>query len=205
MDLNRIPEDVDQQSVEGSQILAGKNSRGYHWVVTTLNHQLMPKPISKSVHEQLTKLIYDPFHQSVQKTYTDLKASGAKTVYHLDAHSMPSVGTNQHRDPGERRADIVVSDCAGKSCSENFVDLVVSSYVRAGFKVAYNWPYLGGRVTEVYGDPGQGHHALQVELNRSLYMDEVTKQIKTKEAEDASKKITVAISRIHQSIPKLGL
>ncbi len=81
-----------------------------------------------------------------------------------------------HRDPGEERADIVISDQLQKSCSSEFRDLVIAAYVTAGFKVGYNWPYLGGRVTERYGNPLKNHHTLQVELNRKLYMDEGSKE-----------------------------
>lgn len=205
VDLNRIPDDIDRQSVEGSTQPAGKNSRGYHWVMTTLNHQLISEPMSLATHQKLTDLIYEPFHRSVKQIYSQFHSEGHKVIYHLDAHSMPSVGTQQHRDPGERRADIVVSDCSGQSAGEHYVDLVISSFTRAGFKVAYNWPYLGGRVTEVYGQPAQGHQALQVELNRSLYMDENTKKINSKAADQASQKITQALTRIYDSIAKIDL
>ena len=87
------------------------------------------------------------------------------------------MGTRMHRDPGERRADIVVSDCLGKSCDPHFRDLVIAAYTISGFKVGYNWPYMGGRVTEQYGHPSKGQHAIQVELNRALYMDEKTKKL----------------------------
>jgi N-formylglutamate amidohydrolase len=119
----------------------------------------------------------------------------AGVVYHLDAHSMPSVGTKQHRDPGERRADIVVSDSLGKSCSKKYRDLVIAAYVTAGFKVGYNWPYVGGRLTEQYGRPDLGHHTIQVELNRDLYMDETTKQLKSSHVE-VQKKIEKALGYI---------
>jgi N-formylglutamate amidohydrolase len=54
---------------------------------------------------------------------------------------------------------------------------VIESFKKEGFSVAYNWPYFGGRLTEQYGKPQERHHVVQVELNRALYMNEVTKQI----------------------------
>ena len=203
VDLNRVPEDIDAGTVKGNKTAEGTHNRGFHWQVTTYNYKLMPEPIDPKTHQELTDLIYKPFHESVQKIYQQFKAEGAPQIYHLDAHSMPSLGTKMHRDPGEKRADIVVSDVSGKSAGENYVDLVMSSYARAGFKVAYNWPYLGGRVTELYGNPKQGHQALQVELNRDLYMNETTKKIKDQEADVARKKIRKALERIIQFLPKL--
>lgn len=143
------------------------------------------------------KLIYDPFHASVE----DL-CLNQNIIYHIDAHSMPSLGTAMHRDPGENRADIVISDQLGKSCSKSFRDLVIAAYVSSGFKVGYNWPYIGGRVTEHYGHPEKNHHTIQVELNRRLYMDEVTKN-KTENFEKVQKQLQNAVQYILENIKNL--
>lgn len=202
-DLNRVPEDVDSTSVQGNVNPAGLHNRGFHWVVTTHNEPILKAPMSVETHQELVDLVYVPFHAEIQKIYRTLESAGHKKVYHLDAHSMPSVGTQMHRDPGERRADIVVSDCSGKSCSENYLDLVLTSYIKAGFKVAYNWPYMGGRVTEMYGHPQKNHEALQVELNRDLYMDEATKKLKPTEAQKTAQKINKALTQIAEKISRL--
>ena len=111
---------------------------------------------------------------------------------------MTSQGTSEHRDPGELRADVVISDNEGKSAEREFVDLVIAAYARAGFKVAYNWPYVGGRITEQYGDPSRGQQVVQVELNRGLYMDESTKKIKNEAAAEITKKLERALSYIRR-------
>lgn len=200
VDLNRIPEDVDRDSLEGQNNPSGTHSRGFHWTLTTYNHSLMKKPMSVALHQELRDLIYTPFHQEVQRQHQELKKSHPE-IFHLDAHSMPSLGTKMHRDPGERRADIVVSDCGGKSCKPEFRDLVIAAYCVAGFKVGYNWPYLGGRVTEQYGRPAQGVHAIQVELNRDLYMDETTKKYKEEAAGKIQERISMAMTHIVSKLP----
>lgn len=202
-DLNRIPEDVDASSVQGHPTKAGTHQRGFHWVVTTTAAPLMKEPMPQEMHQKLVQGVYEPFHQKVRENYHRFETQGAKKIFHLDAHSMPSVGTKMHRDPGERRADIVVSDCQGKSAQKEFVDLVIAAYVRAGFKVAYNWPYLGGRVSEHYGEPQKGHHTVQVEMNRSLYMDEVSKKWKPDEAKAVIEKVRKALQSICQDLPAL--
>ena len=202
-DMNRLPTDVDASSVIGSVNSAGKFARGFHWVMTTKKEPLMPAPMKPELHEKLVQLIYEPFHQSIRNLYENFEKKGEREIFHLDAHSMPSVGTSEHNDPGEKRAEIVVSDCRGKSARSDYVDLVISSYVRAGFKVGYNWPYFGGRVTEQYGDPLKGHHAVQVEMNRSLYMDEETKKLRPDETEKVKKKVGVALTLVQQGVAKL--
>lgn len=202
-DLNRVPDDVDASSVEGHPNAPGSFSRGFHWVITTYKHPLMTQPMSPQLHQELVDLIYEPFHRDVRKLYTQLHEQGFKRTFHIDAHSMPSVGTSEHRDPGELRADIVVSDSKGKSCDPRFKDLVIAAYATAGFKVAYNWPYFGGRVTEQYGVPSRDQHTLQVEMNRALYMDEKTKKLKPDEAQRTQEKILVALSYIRNNLLRL--
>lgn len=202
-DLNRVPEDVDASSVVGHMNPAGMHSRGFHWVITTYKHSLMTEPMSLESHNKLVELVYEPFHASVRREIDKLKSLGYQKTFHIDAHSMPSVGTSEHRDPGERRADIVVSDSKGKSCDPRFKDLVIAAYVTAGFKVGYNWPYFGGRVTEVYGQPNREQHCLQVELNRSLYMDEVTKKLDTSKLEKVQAQISQALEYVYKGLPGL--
>ncbi len=160
----------------------------------------MKEPISQQTHDELVQLIYEPFHAGIREQYQKLHQKGFKKTYHIDAHSMPSVGTSEHRDPGEVRADIVVSDSKGKSCDPRFKDLVIAAYVTAGFKVGYNWPYFGGRVTEQYGDPSRDQHTLQVEMNRSLYMDEKTKKLKPEDAKKVQEKILFALSYVRNNL-----
>ena len=203
VDLNRLPDDVDADSVEGHANPSGKFPRGLHWSMTTLKEKLMPGPMPKATHETLVRKYFEPFHRDTQSILKDLRAAGAKVTYHIDAHSMPSVGTSEHRDPGEHRADIVVSDCEGKSCSPFFRDLVITAYEKAGFKIAYNWPYKGGRVTETYGKPGIGQEAIQVEMNRALYMNEKTKQLQMDRLETIQSKISTAIESVFNALPDM--
>jgi N-formylglutamate amidohydrolase len=93
-DLNRLPGDVDRDSVQGHANASGKFSRGFHWVITTKRERLMPSPMTREAHDQLVQLIYEPFHQSIRNLYKKFEDAGAREVYHLDAHSMPSMGTS---------------------------------------------------------------------------------------------------------------
>ena len=203
VDLNRIPSDIDRDSVQGSLNVSGMHSRGFHWVVTTLGDKLMQSPISLQMHQDLCSLIYEPFHEGVRNLFKQ-SFEEHKNVFHIDAHSMPSKGTAQHKDPGQLRADIVISDCLGSSCSSYFRDLVIAAYVTAGFRVGYNWPYVGGRVTEQYGRPSLGQHSIQVELNRMLYMDGSTKKISSNYV-DVQLKVRKALNYIKSELPNLKI
>lgn len=202
VDLNRLPEDVDQDSVIGSKNPSGQFTTGLHWVKTTKSDVLMPKPITQELHENLVQNYYEPFHAQVRKLYEDFRKAGHEKIYHMDLHSMPSMGTKAHRDPGERRKAIVVSDFNGKSCEPWFKDLVIQAFTDAGFEVGYNWPYIGGRVTQIYGQPHLGQHAIQVELNRAYYMDEETKKIKAELVADLTGRLGQAITDIYTELQK---
>ena len=203
VDLNRVPEDIDVDSVIGAPHPAGTHPKGYHWSVTTKGYKLITRPMSMDLHNVLTEKYYLSFHESVRNAYDRFFQKGAQSVYHIDAHSMPSVGGKLHRDPGQKRADIVISDCSGTSCATDFTELVISSYKKAGFGVAHNWPYLGGRITELYGNPNGMRHAIQVELNRNLYMDEQTKLLKVAESQEVSRMIASAVQCIYSQLPKI--
>ncbi len=200
VDLNRVPTDTDVDSLESSPNASGRFSRGFHWSRTTHRDALMARPYTQKEHQALTQLIYEPFHRELQQKAQKILQE-QQILLHLDLHSMPSVGTVEHRDPGEMRADIVISDSHGKSAHPLFRNLVIVSYVIAGFKVAYNWPYYGGRITEQYGHPHKGHHTLQVELNRSLYMDEATKA-KLDSFAQMQNKLQTAVMNIARNLSK---
>lgn len=205
VDLNRFPGDVDADSVIGSKNPSGKFTRGLHWVKTMDGVRLMPEPISQQLHEQLVAKYFEPFHVGVRAAYDSIKKVGAKKIYHIDAHSMPSKGTSGHRDPGQTRADVVVSDCEGTSCEKEFLELVCEAYEMTGLSVSVNWPYGGGRVTEAYGKPALGQHAIQVELNRALYMDEKSKQLIAEKAQALTGKLTQAVRHIYDQLPDIQL
>ncbi|MBM3573411.1 MAG: N-formylglutamate amidohydrolase, partial [Alphaproteobacteria bacterium] len=90
----------------------------------------------------------------------------------LDCHSMPSVGGPMERDAGENRFDIVLGDCFGAACAETIIGAAEAALTDLGYRVARNLPYAGGFTTRHYGRPAEGVHALQIEINRALYMDE---------------------------------
>ena len=199
VDLNRFPTDIDATSVEGaplsSQATQAEFVSGFHWTKTTLGESLLSQPISQELHALLTLKYHDPFHTQVAKVEAILSENGGPR-YHLDLHSMPSVGKGAHKDSGQRRPDIVVSDCLGKSSSEIYKNLVIEAFSRQKFQVTYNWPYQGGRITERYGHPKENRHTLQIELNRALYMDEKTKE-KSSHFENTAERLGIALREIH--------
>ena len=200
VDLNRLPSDVDADSVLNSPNPSGTFTTGLHWVKTSRGEQLLKKPISEDLHQILLATYYEPFHRAIVANFEHLKLQGHKRVFHMDLHSMPSKGTEIHRDPGETRAEIVIGDQDGTSCDGKFRELIVESYKSSGFEVKVNWPYKGGRITQTYGNPARGRHSIQVEMNRALYMNEETKNIDKKGFSECQFKIEKAYELITEQL-----
>ena len=95
-------------------------------------------------------------------------------VWHINCHSMPAVGDALADDPGRERADFVLGDRDGTTCDPVFLQLVANTARDLGYSVAINDPYKGVEIVRRHGRPAENRHSLQVELKRTLYMDEQT-------------------------------
>jgi len=92
----------------------------------------------------------------------------------IDLHSMPSASRGGRWFSGAGGADIVLGDRYGKACASCIPDAAESHLRQRGYTVVRNDPYSGGYTTGRHSRPGRGRHALQVEINRAIYMDEAT-------------------------------
>ena len=117
---------------------------------------------------------YWPYHQTLKTLIDDTKNEFGYCIL-LDCHSMPS-GTNKYKNSCRSSTgslgDIVLGDCYGTSCHRDIINSAIDILSGYGFSVRRNIPYAGGFITRNYGKPKEGVHAIQIELNRSLYMDE---------------------------------
>jgi N-formylglutamate amidohydrolase len=120
---------------------------------------------------QRVEQLYRPYHKTLQHL---LEATRARFGFYilLDCHSMPSTTLPQSRIAQRGRVDIVLGDCHGTSCDPILADTAQRFLADRGYAVARNAPYAGGFTTTHYGKPSEGGHCLQIEIGRSLYMDE---------------------------------
>jgi len=115
--------------------------------------------------------LYRPYHRALRGLIDDTLARFPQCVL-LDCHSMPSIGGPGDSDNGTERVDFVLGDCFGRTCAPSITDTVERRLQDLGYCVVRNMPYAGGYTTRHYGAPGEGVHALQIEINRRLYMTE---------------------------------
>lgn len=171
VDLNRLPDDFSPLSVEGTRARADAGyhgQRGVIWAVSPDGRPLYHKPFSRSEAALRLERYYYPYHRALRTHLQKLQNLFGYAIL-IDGHSMPSQGASFRGTP---RADIVPGDLEGRSCAPELTQFVESWWRDAGYSVQSNRPYRGGAITRVHGKPEDGVHAIQIEINRALYMDE---------------------------------
>lgn len=116
------------------------------------------------------EIVYKPYHAHLQRLLMETHARFGFGVL-IDCHSMPA---SIRLGDGGVRPDFIIGDRFGVACAPALAEGALAILTRLGYKVVLNKPYAGGFITEHYGRPARGLHALQIEVNRGLYMDEKT-------------------------------
>ena len=128
--------------------------------------EIYARQISQAEGEYRLSHVYDAYHGYIRNRLETLHNTFGIAIL-IDCHSMPS------RQPRKRPLpDIVLGDRFGSSCDNRLTSLVERTFRDMRYTVSRNAPYAGGYTTRCYGRPKRGVHALQIEINRSLYMDE---------------------------------
>ena len=183
LDLNREPYELDPRMFDG-RLPAFVNTRsarvagGLGTIARVVGDSQEIYAKRMSVEEGLRRIdeLHKPYHAALEGLLNSaLRRFGLAVL--VDCHSMPSSSITGTADPttwrDERtKADFVLGDRYGTSCARHFIDLAEGELRRFGYVVERNKPYAGGFITEHYGRPAAGFHAIQIEINRGLYMDE---------------------------------
>lgn len=123
-------------------------------------------PLAEAVSRIET--VYKPYHEQLKRMLAATHAQFDFAVL-IDCHSMPgSIRLGETM----MKPDFIVGDRFGIACAPALSEAAIAILTGMGYTVAHNKPYAGGFITEHYGRPAKGLHALQIEVNRALYMDE---------------------------------
>jgi N-formylglutamate amidohydrolase len=180
VDLNRAELDFDALAVEGGS--ARVSPHGLIWRTTTEGRSALAGPLSRAELERRLDLYYRPYHAALKRVLEARVATFGFAIL-LCAHSMPSRGRDGHQDTGRERADVVPGSRGRTSAAASVIDCVDRAAREAGFSIAHDQPYRGGFSTGHYGRPDHGVHAIQIELSRRLYMNELTLERKARDFE----------------------
>jgi N-formylglutamate amidohydrolase len=177
VDLNRGPEEVDSAAVPRHPRARHIPARGVVWRARTDGTPLLRAPLTIEQFTQRLSLFYEPYHQTLREVAAQIRKEHGQVMI-LAAHSMPSAGRRVLGGGAVRRADVVPGTRGRSTADGRIIDLIESHFREAGLSVKHDDPYRGGWTTSSYGAPKRKQHAVQIELNRALYVDERTSEIK---------------------------
>ena len=184
LDANRNTTEIDETLLDApwpgpietnahtlSKVRLGK---GLIWRTTDdglpiYNRQL----IVREVQARITNC-WQPYHAAVSNAI-DTAYSQHGYCVHINCHSMPAIASSNATDfPGEVHADFVVGDREGTTANPALSKMICAFLSSLGYSVAYNHPYRGVELVRRYSNPAAQRHSIQLEINRKLYMDELT-------------------------------
>lgn len=172
VDLNRATTDVDSASVPDHPSPLADARRGLIWRLSTGGKRVLARPLTmERLRNRITRY-HAPYHDALWRTLTELRDRHGHAIL-LDGHSMPAFSGGEIGQ-GRRHADIVPGCLGGTSCAPALLQAACEYFTSRGYTVAVDDPYRGGFITRHYGRPREGLHALQLEVNRDLYLDPFT-------------------------------
>ncbi|WP_132693415.1 N-formylglutamate amidohydrolase [Rhodovulum steppense] len=175
VDLNRAAEELDPAVIEGAR-LAGHNPRissglGVIPRVVANGRAIYRGKIGLVEAETRIATFWRPYHECLRTLLDEAQVRFGEAIL-VDCHSMPREAIESISPAGKRRPDVVLGDRFGASASPDVVERVEAAFAAAGLRVGRNAPFAGAYITQRYGRPARRVHAVQVEIDRSLYMDE---------------------------------
>lgn len=183
LDLNREPYELDPKLFDGP-LPSFANTRSLRVAaglgtiprVVADAREIYDRRLSLDMAMARIEALYNPYHAALRGLMERAQERFGVAIL-VDCHSMPSGGA---REPTlaarseKRRLDFVIGDRYGASAAPGVVHGVEERLRAKGYQVQRNRPYAGGFITEHYGRPATGWHAIQIEISRALYMDETT-------------------------------
>lgn len=171
VDLNRARDELDPLAVEGVGI-GPPNSRAQAGLgviprVVAHGRPIFDRPIPRAEAEALLDTVWQPYHDALAALMDEALARFGRAIL-IDMHSMPREALG-HLSP---RPQVVLGDRHGRSAAGWLRAALRDALESEGLAVRLNAPFAGAHVVAAYGEPGQGRHVIQLEVDRSLYMDE---------------------------------
>jgi len=178
VDVNREPWELDPAMFEDElpDFAQGRTARvaaglGSIARIVAEGQEIYARKLTFAEAQGRIEAAHKPYHAALGGLLAATKRKHGLAVL-IDWHSMPSAAAAQAH--AGRGCDLVLGDRFGAACSPLLTRMVEQGFEEMGYRTARNAPYAGGHTTEHYGRPGKGVHAIQIELNRALYLDEAT-------------------------------
>ncbi|KPQ16875.1 MAG: N-formylglutamate deformylase [Rhodobacteraceae bacterium HLUCCO18] len=175
IDLNRSADELDPGVIDGvgRVVQTPRISSGLGVIprVVANGRAIYRGKLGRAEADERIERIWHPYHQELDRLMQGAHDRFGEAVI-LDFHSMPHEALDSVARPGARRPEVVLGDRFGASARGDLVDALETAFLQAGLVVSRNAPFAGAYVTQRYGRPMRGWHAVQIEIDRSLYMNE---------------------------------
>lgn len=176
VDLNRSSEELDPGIVEdvGAKSHNPRITSGLGVIprVVANGRAIYRGKISRAEADERLKSAWVPYHAQLKRLLSEAESLFGESIL-VDCHSMPHEALDATFPVGTPRPDIVLGDRFGAAAGSEIVDRIEAAFAGAGLNVARNAPFAGAYIVQAYGRPSRQRHAIQVEIDRALYMDEV--------------------------------
>ncbi|WP_282092163.1 N-formylglutamate amidohydrolase [Epibacterium ulvae] len=175
LDLNRATDELDPALIAGLP-KRGQNPRiasglGVIPRVVAGGRAIYRGKLSMEEARRRIHLYWHPYHAQLRRLMEAASREYGVAIL-IDCHSMPHEAVSETRLANGKKPDIVLGDRFGASASGHLVDQIEAAFVRAGLTVVRNAPFAGAYITQTYGRPSRNQHAIQIEIDRALYMNE---------------------------------
>jgi len=174
VDLNRSPDELDPALIHGArrQTQNPRVASGLGVIprVVSNGRAIYRGKIQMAEAQERLRSAWHPYHDTLQRLLRDAFDRFGQAVL-VDCHSMPHEAVETFGGKG-KKPDVVLGDRFGASAAPEVVDRIEAAFSSAGLRVARNSPFAGAYITQAYGRPSRCQHAVQVEIDRAIYMDE---------------------------------
>ncbi|PSL18345.1 N-formylglutamate amidohydrolase [Shimia abyssi] len=175
LDLNRAADELDPALIHGVRKI-GHNPRiasglGVIPRVVANGRSIYSGKMALDEANRRIETYWRPYHQALAELLAQAHETFGKAIL-VDCHSMPREAVENVSRNGRPRPEIVLGDRFGAAAHSEVMDQIEAAFAEAGFEVSRNTPFAGAYVTQHYGRPSRRQHAIQIEIDRSLYMDE---------------------------------
>jgi N-formylglutamate amidohydrolase len=179
IDTNRNASDIDESLIEGSwpgpitQSDFTQRGLGLLKRLSRYGTQMQERKFTVEEVQHRLRSYHEPYHLELARILAQFRGRfGA--AWQMSFHCMSAVGAPTHADPGKQRADFNVGDIHGKTCTPEFLALVVDTLKGLGHTVSVNFPYYGGELTRRHSDPAGGTNSIFIEINKRMFIDTKT-------------------------------
>ncbi|SIT89371.1 N-formylglutamate amidohydrolase [Yoonia rosea] len=180
LDLNRGVDELDQALIEGVRRNAHNpriaSGLGVIPRVVANGRQIYRGKLTLAEAHLRIAQYWRPYHDQLQTLLDESNNAYGEAIL-IDCHSMPHEALENVGPPGSARPDVVLGDRFGSTAAASVVEQVEAAFTSAGLRVARNMPFAGAFITQHYGRPSRQQHAIQVEVDRALYMNERTLEL----------------------------